>query len=339
MSVRPLWRKGVLCAALGVCFCFCSTMLASAQPQVSTESSSLMTAPAGLAQQTQSSLTQQPCSDKALQTKAGVISAQPAEQQWLWPLPYTTQITQYFNYGVHSGIDIAATGVEGQPVLAAKSGTVVRVWDGCANSDGMQNQGQGCSELTGCALHQLSDVYQINGTQRRFCNNAQGNALTLRHGQQSYTSYYHLLRLTVQQGDFVQQGQVIGYVGSTGLSSDAHLHFCLQCSPYVIPTSFLDPDPAVQSYIYYLRSDMPTVQFATPQGTCSESLRLYSAGSVLGVLPRASCSGKRFVGWCYADGSPALPTDTLTDLDCILYAVFQRSIPIYATRAGIDCPR
>ena len=82
-----------------------------------------------------------------------------------------------------------------------------------------------------------------------------------------------------------------------------------------------------------------TVQFATPQGTCSESLRLYSAGSVLGVLPRASCSGKRFVGWCYADGSPALPTDTLTDLDCILYAVFQRSIPIYATRAGIDCPR
>ena len=51
-----------------------------------------------------------------------------AESKWLWPVPYTINITQYYTGayadGEHSGIDISDTGVSGKAVVASKSGTV-----------------------------------------------------------------------------------------------------------------------------------------------------------------------------------------------------------------------
>jgi hypothetical protein len=39
------------------------------------------------------------------------------------------------------------------------------------------------------------------------------------------TSYSHMSRIVSPPGSFVRQGQVIGYVGSTGLSTGPHLHY------------------------------------------------------------------------------------------------------------------
>ena len=39
------------------------------------------------------------------------------------------------------------------------------------------------------------------------------------------TSYSHMSGILAQPGTFVRQGQVIGYVGSTGLSTGPHLHY------------------------------------------------------------------------------------------------------------------
>jgi murein DD-endopeptidase MepM/ murein hydrolase activator NlpD len=39
------------------------------------------------------------------------------------------------------------------------------------------------------------------------------------------TSYSHMSRIAARVGDYVRQGQVIGYVGSTGLSTGPHLHY------------------------------------------------------------------------------------------------------------------
>ncbi len=52
-----------------------------------------------------------------------------------------------------------------------------------------------------------------------------GNLTLIDHGGGVVTAYGHQSRFAVKEGDQVQQGQVIGYVGSTGFSTGPHLHF------------------------------------------------------------------------------------------------------------------
>jgi murein DD-endopeptidase MepM/ murein hydrolase activator NlpD len=52
-----------------------------------------------------------------------------------------------------------------------------------------------------------------------------GNQVRLSHAGGLATSYSHMSRIAVSPGSRVRQGQVIGYIGSTGLSTGPHLHF------------------------------------------------------------------------------------------------------------------
>lgn len=52
-----------------------------------------------------------------------------------------------------------------------------------------------------------------------------GIAVRLEHGGGLATRYCHMSRMAVGAGQSVRRGQVIGYVGSTGLSTGPHLHY------------------------------------------------------------------------------------------------------------------
>ena len=52
-----------------------------------------------------------------------------------------------------------------------------------------------------------------------------GNAVRLNHAGGLATRYCHMSRIAVRSGQSVRRGQVIGYVGSTGLSTGPHLHY------------------------------------------------------------------------------------------------------------------
>jgi murein DD-endopeptidase MepM/ murein hydrolase activator NlpD len=57
---------------------------------------------------------------------------------------------------------------------------------------------------------------------------AYGNLLTIAHGNGIRTRYAHLAAIQVEHGDHVTAGQVVGTIGSTGLSTGPHLHFEIQ---------------------------------------------------------------------------------------------------------------
>ncbi|MBU8879939.1 peptidoglycan DD-metalloendopeptidase family protein [Bacillus sp. FJAT-29790] len=113
--------------------------------------------------------------------------------------PTTGRLTSHYGqrWGtLHSGIDIGKGGRSGAvPVVASASGTVIR-----ANYD-----------------------------------RSYGNVVMITHyidGQVMTTVYGHLENLFVSNGQRVEKGQLVGYMGNTGNSTGPHLHFEIHIGPW-----------------------------------------------------------------------------------------------------------
>lgn len=105
--------------------------------------------------------------------------------------------------GKHDGIDIIGSyrgEIAGQPVYAIADGVVDIAKGGCGHNYPKPSGSCGC-------------------------NGNFGNYVRIDHGSTYLSIYGHLSSITVAQGTQVKQGQIIGYVGSTGWSTGFHLHF------------------------------------------------------------------------------------------------------------------
>jgi murein DD-endopeptidase MepM/ murein hydrolase activator NlpD len=68
-----------------------------------------------------------------------------------------------------------------------------------------------------------------------------GNAVIIDHGAGVLSGYYHLDRIVVNAGQTVAQGELIGEVGSTGLSTGSHLHWELRVGGVaVLPSEWVE---------------------------------------------------------------------------------------------------
>ena len=123
---------------------------------------------------------------------------------WVWPTPGAYTLTSLFaesrSYESHGGIDIGAS--MGTPIYAANSGQVVSSNNTCPH---VSSGGNWCS-----------------------CGGGYGNYVWILHDNGYETIYGHMSYAAVSDGDTVSAGQLIGYVGSSGWSTGAHLHFELR---------------------------------------------------------------------------------------------------------------
>ena len=118
--------------------------------------------------------------------------------QFIWPVPGYRNCSRWYG-GSHKGVDICAAA--GTPIYASAGGTVTKA-----------------------------------GYNRAGAGNGYGNSIIINHGNGYTTLYAHCLSLVVHAGQSVKQGQLIGYVGSTGRSSGNHCHFEIRHNgSYVAP--------------------------------------------------------------------------------------------------------
>ena len=89
-----------------------------------------------------------------------------------------------------------------------------------------------------------------------------GRVIILRHGNKQTTLYAHLDRFgkNVRSGGRVSQGQIIGYVGSSGLASGPHLHYefrvnGMHVDPLKVKTAQADPIAAAEKQAFLLEAN------------------------------------------------------------------------------------
>ncbi len=66
-----------------------------------------------------------------------------------------------------------------------------------------------------------------------------GNAVIIEHGLSLYTTYCHMDKILVREGMYVNKGDIIGKIGSTGAATGPHLHWETKIYGYYIdPRTF-----------------------------------------------------------------------------------------------------
>jgi murein DD-endopeptidase MepM/ murein hydrolase activator NlpD len=96
-------------------------------------------------------------------------------------------------------------------------------------------------------------------------NGGYGKAIVIQHNDTQQTLYGHLSEISVQPGQQITQGTVIGLVGSTGNSTGPHLHFEAR-SPGADGWVAVDPTQEIQYAVDNLRRSMPYARQDSPQG-------------------------------------------------------------------------
>lgn len=168
-------------------------------------------------------------------------TASAAEASWLWPVPGHNNLSRGY-YPGHEGIDIAPGGT-GAAIVASKSGKVVRFYTGCRNYAGLSTGT--CVQKGGCTPNY--------GTWDGYCNAGYGNGIVIDHGDGTYSHYAHMSSTSgsISLNQWVAQGQIIGYVGASGIATGPHLHFALARSADGSSARFNNNKDAI-AYIYEL---------------------------------------------------------------------------------------
>ncbi len=96
-------------------------------------------------------------------------------------------------------------------------------------------------------------------------NGGYGKAVIIQHNGSQQTLYGHLSEISVQLGQIIPQGTVIGLVGSTGNSTGPHLHFENRLST-TNGWLAIDPSQEIQYAVDNLRRSMPFAQKELPPG-------------------------------------------------------------------------
>jgi len=126
--------------------------------------------------------------------------------------------------------------------------------------DFQMEEGEKIYSARGGIVFNIKEDSKIGGPDRnKFIKH--GNKVNVMHDDGTYAKYVHLRYngVVVENGKRVQRGDLLGYSGNTGWSTEPHLHFAIykvnsKLKPITIPTRFLNHDEKIISLkegLYY----------------------------------------------------------------------------------------
>jgi len=105
-----------------------------------------------------------------------------------------------------------------------------------------------------------------------------GNTVIIKHGEGFFTKLSHLKKGSIKynEGDFVQQGDILAHCGSSGRSPEPHLHFQVQTQPYIGAPTLKYP---IAYYLVKEKNTFAMKEFAYPKE--GETIRNVEVNSLL----------------------------------------------------------
>lgn len=97
----------------------------------------------------------------------------------------------------------------------------------------------------------------VSNVKGRDLNKGYGNYVELEHGDGIVTKYCHLKygSIKVKKGEIVEKGKVIGYMGDTGYTFGAHLHFGVSKNNKIVdPLPYINDKKEIKPYTEKTRS-------------------------------------------------------------------------------------
>ena len=119
-----------------------------------------------------------------------------------------------------SGSDFSPNAGSGDFIWPLPSGGYVSCNFGDSDPGGRPHYAMDCAIAYGTPIYACASGTVVTASS----HSSYGNYVVIDHGGGIATLYAHCSGLAVSAGQSVQQGQVIGYVGSTGYSTGNHLH-------------------------------------------------------------------------------------------------------------------
>lgn len=152
------------------------------------------------------------------------------------------EITQIYKAGIHNGIDVVNKNYTLGYICSHSDGNVVESRDGLGNMKG---------------------------------SNSYGNYVKVKHDNGYSTLYAHLAKgtVTVSNGQRVSKGQRLGFMGDSGNSYGAHLHFEIRNES----DERIDPTP-------YLNADLPAKVVEEPKEEAGKIIYTVKAGDTLSEI-------------------------------------------------------
>ncbi|MGZ8362884.1 MAG: M23 family metallopeptidase [Caulobacteraceae bacterium] len=135
-----------------------------------------------------------------------------------------TRFTDYYAYGA--------------PVVAAAAGTVVRVHTGEAEDPAALRRTGESLEAYGQRVSEIQNALLQKGIEA-----IGGDHVMIDHGNGEFTLYAHLKpgSIKVKEGQAVKAGDVVGALGSSGNSTEPHLHFQVCDAPSPLACAGIPP--------------------------------------------------------------------------------------------------